>query len=119
MQFYTLQTQDIGRWLYEMESELRQNIPILFYHIWDDLPDPHYNRDYYESCDWLGCISRQTYGIVSRVGKLIQKQSNHLKIGRVDYVPHGINSNTYKPTVPQDFNDKVLVVKIINLFYFG
>ena len=24
------------RWLYEMEAELRQNIPILFYHIWDD-----------------------------------------------------------------------------------
>ena len=58
------------RWLYEMEAEIRQNIPILFYHIWDDLPDPHYNRDYYESCDWLGCISRQTYGIVSRVGKI-------------------------------------------------
>ena len=37
------------RWLYEMEAELRQNIPILFYHIWDDLPDPHYNRNYYES----------------------------------------------------------------------
>ena len=58
------------RWLYEIEAEIRENIPILFYHIWDDLPDPKYNRDYYESCDWLGCISRQTYGIVSRVGKI-------------------------------------------------
>ena len=64
------------KWLYEMESELRQNIPILFYHIWDDLPDPDYNRDYYESCDWLGCISRQTYGIVSRVGNI---DSNTIK----------------------------------------
>ena len=51
MQFYTLQTQDIGDG-YMIWNELRQNIPILFYR-WDDLPDPHYNRDYYESCDWL------------------------------------------------------------------
>ena len=69
MLFYTLQTQDIGDGCM-IWAELRQNIPILFYHIWDDLPDPHYNRDYYESCDWLGCISRQTYGIVSRVGNI-------------------------------------------------
>ena len=54
-------------WLYDMEHEIRQTCPLFFYHIWDDLPDPKYNRDYYESCDWLGCISKQTYGIVKRV----------------------------------------------------
>ena len=97
------------RWLYEIEAELRQNIPILFYHIWDDLPDPHYNRNYYESCDWLGCISRQTYGIVSRVGKLDSETIKPLEDWQVDYVPHGINSETYKPTiVPEDFRKQVL-----------
>jgi len=97
------------RWLYEMEAELRQNIPILFYHIWDDLPDPHYNRDYYESCDWLGCISRQTYGIVSRVGKLDSETIKPLEDWQVSYVPHGINSDTYKPVeVPQDFRKQLL-----------
>ena len=96
------------RWLYEMEAELRQNIPILFYHIWDDLPDPHYNRNYYESCDWLGCISRQTYGIVSRVGNIESETIKTLEDWQVDYVPHGINSNTYKPTeVPSDFRKQV------------
>ena len=96
------------RWLYEMEAELRQNIPILFYHIWDDLPDPHYNRNYYESCDWLGCISRQTYGIVSRVGNIDSETIKTLEDWQVDYVPHGINSNTYKPTeVPSDFRKQV------------
>jgi len=97
------------RWLYEMEAELRQNIPILFYHIWDDLPDPHYNRDYYESCDWLGCISRQTYGIVSRVGKIDSETIKPLEDWQVSYVPHGINSDTYKPVeVPQDFRKQLL-----------
>jgi glycosyltransferase involved in cell wall biosynthesis len=97
------------RWLYEMEAEVRQNIPILFYHIWDDLPDPHYNRDYYESCDWLGCISRQTYGIVSRVGKLESETIKPLEDWQVSYVPHGINSDLYKPVeVPQEFRKQVL-----------
>ena len=97
------------RWLYEIEAEIRQNIPILFYHIWDDLPDPDYNRDYYESCDWLGCISRQTYGIVSRVGKIDSETIKPLEDWQVSYVPHGINSDTYKPVeVPQDFRKQLL-----------
>ena len=97
------------KWLYEIESEIRENIPILFYHIWDDLPDPDYNRDFYESCDWLGCISRQTYGIVSRVGKIDSETIKPLEDWQVDYVPHGINSKTYKPTeVPEEFKKKVL-----------
>ena len=33
-------------WLYQMEHEIRQNIPIFYYNIWDDLPDPNFNRDY-------------------------------------------------------------------------
>ena len=96
------------RWLYEMEAELRQNLPILFYHIWDDLPDPHYNRDYYESCDWLGCISRQTYGIVSRVGNLDSETIKPLEDWQVSYVPHGINDTTFKPSiVPEDFRKQL------------
>ena len=97
------------RWLYEMEAEIRQNIPILFYHIWDDLPDPDYNRDYYESCYWLGCISKQTYGIVNRVGKIESETIKPLENWQVDYIPHGINPDLYKPTdVPQDFKKQVL-----------
>jgi glycosyltransferase involved in cell wall biosynthesis len=92
-------------WLYEMAHEIRQSVPLFFYHIWDDLPDPKYNRDYYESCDWLGCISKQTYGIVKRVGAWDKEPHwNTLKDWQVSYVPHGINSEDYKPVeVPQDF----------------
>ena len=85
-------------WLYDSEHEIRQLVPILYYHIWDNLPDPSYNRNYYESCDWLGCISKLTYGIVSRVGGLTTKPSfKPLEKWQVSYVPHGINENVFKP----------------------
>jgi hypothetical protein len=50
-----------------MEHEIRQQIPIFYLNIWDDLPDPKYNRDYYRSCDALFAISKQTFGINYRV----------------------------------------------------
>ena len=97
-------------WLYAMEHEVRQTTPLLFYHIWDDLPDPKYNRDYYESCDWIGCISKQTYGITKRVyGWNKEPQWNTAKDWQVSYVPHGINANDYKKVdVPEDFKKKIL-----------
>jgi len=96
-------------WLYEMEHEVRQSVPLFFYHIWDDLPDPKYNRDYYESCDWIGCISKQTYGITKRVWSWDkEKHWTPPADWQVSYVPHGINSDLYKPVeVPKDFKESV------------
>ena len=77
-------------WMYEMEHEIRQNIPIFYYNIWDDLPDPHYNTEYYRSCDLLMSISKQTYGINKRILS---------KFGYEDwqttYVPHGISNRRF------------------------
>jgi glycosyltransferase involved in cell wall biosynthesis len=97
-------------WLYEIEHEIRQSVPLFFYHIWDDLPDPKYNRDYYESCDWIGTISKQTYGITKRVwGWDKEKHWTKPADWQVSYVPHGINSELYKPVdVPTDFKKSVL-----------
>jgi glycosyltransferase involved in cell wall biosynthesis len=107
-------------WLYEIEHEIRQNIPILFYAIWDDLPDPLYNRNYYESCDWIGCISRQTYGIVSRLTSLTDKPTwKPHKDWQVSYVPHGINADEYKPTeVPKQFREEILKGKEYDYVFF-
>jgi glycosyltransferase involved in cell wall biosynthesis len=96
-------------WLYEIEHEIRQSVPLFFYHIWDDLPDPKYNRDYYESCDWIGCISKQTYGITKRVWSW-DKEKHWEKPAdwQVSYVPHGIRSDIYKPVdVPEEFKKKI------------
>jgi glycosyltransferase involved in cell wall biosynthesis len=107
-------------WLYEMEHEIRQNIPILFYAIWDDLPDPLYNRNYYESCDWIGCISRQTYGIVSRLTSLTDKPTwKPHSDWQVSYVPHGIKSTEYFPTeVPAEFRSEILGGKEYDFVFF-
>ena len=50
-------------WLYAIERELRKKIPITYLNIWDDLPHPMWNRPFYESCDALFSISKQTYNI--------------------------------------------------------
>jgi len=96
-------------WLYEMAHEIRQSVPLFFYHIWDDLPDPKYNRDYYESCDWIGTISKQTYGITKRVWSWDkEKHWTKPEDWQVSYVPHGINSEDYKPIdVPEDFKKSI------------
>ena len=78
-------------WLYNMEHEIRQEIPILYYNIWDDLPDPLYNTNFYRSSDMLMGISKQTYGINKRILS---------KYGYEDwqtaYVPHGITDKRIK-----------------------
>ena len=33
-------------WLYQMEHEVRSKIPIFYYNIWDDLPDPLWNENF-------------------------------------------------------------------------
>lgn len=109
------------QWLYENEHEIRQQVPLLYYHIWDNLPDPKYNRDYYESVDWLGCISKQTYGIVHRVGKLIDKATYQpLKDWQISYAPHGINPELFKPikNVNAEFKKQILGDKKYDFILF-
>jgi glycosyltransferase involved in cell wall biosynthesis len=79
-------------WLYRMEKEIRTKIPLIFYTIWDDLPYPMYNRDYYRSDDLLLCISKQTKNLVKNVLKDHPKED-----WQVQYVPHGIDENKFFP----------------------
>ena len=75
-------------WFYNMDSEIRRKIPIFYYNIWDDLPDPQYNTNYYRSCDLLMAISKQTYGINKR---LLSDYDDW----QINYVPHGISSRRF------------------------
>lgn len=88
-------------WLYEMEHEIRQQIPITYLNIWDDLPDPMYNKEAYSSCDLLMAISKQTYGINTRV---LSKFEGNIDPNRVTYVPHGISETDFFPIT--NSNDK-------------
>ena len=94
------------QWLYAMENEIRQQCPLIFYTIWDDLPYPMWNREFYRSDDMLLCISKQTKNLVENVLR------DHPKPGRVQYVPHGIDEKKYFPVVNdlefEVFKDKIL-----------
>ena len=78
-------------WLFQHERELRQQLPIIYLNIWDDLPYPLYNKPYYESCDTLFAISKQTENI-NRVVLGEQAKDRLIK-----YVPHGINEKQFYP----------------------
>ena len=78
-------------WLFQNENEFRTKIPIIYLNIWDDVPAPLYNRDFYASCDALLGISKQTVNI------------NHMVLGDkakdmvIEYVPHGLETKYFKP----------------------
>ena len=50
-------------WLYSIEHQIRAQIPITYLNIWDDLPYPMWNKPFYQSCDALFSISKQTNNI--------------------------------------------------------
>jgi glycosyltransferase involved in cell wall biosynthesis len=78
-------------WLFAMENEIRKSIPITYLNIWDDYPAPMYNLPYYEACDLLMGISKQTVNI----NKLVLGDKVKNKV--ISYVPHGLDSNVFKP----------------------
>ena len=78
-------------WLFQIENEIRRKIPIVYLNIWDNYPAPMYNRPYYEACDALLGISKQTINI----NKLVLGDKVKDKI--IEYVPHGLNHDLFRP----------------------
>ena len=78
-------------WLFEIEREIRNQIPLFYLNIWDDYPAPLYNKSYYESCDLLMAISKQT----KNINEIVLGESAKDKI--IKYVPHGINDKHFFP----------------------
>jgi glycosyltransferase involved in cell wall biosynthesis len=78
-------------WLFQMENEIRKHCPIIYLNIWDDYPAPLYNETFYESCDALLGISKQTVNINALV--LGDKIGDRL----IKYVPHGVNHEVFYP----------------------
>ena len=101
-------------WLYIIENEIRQEIPLMYLNIWDDVPDPQYNQTAYASCDVLYSISKQTYGINKRVlGRYSHTTIDDTELLKTDdliiedktllsYLPHGINEDYFKPIYETD-----------------
>ena len=98
-------------WLFSLEHSLRKKLPITYYNIWDDIPYPMYNRAFYESCDALLSISRQT----ENINKWVLDPKNCCTINEpmngktlLHYVPHGINEDMFhkKDSTTQEYRDR-------------
>ena len=79
-------------WLFEMEDEIHQICPIVWWHVWDNYPYPEFNNEYYESTDLINCHSHLTYEMVS--DRFPEK---------TNFVPHALPEDIFFP-IPE--NDK-------------
>jgi glycosyltransferase involved in cell wall biosynthesis len=73
-------------WLWEIENEIRPLIPMVYYHVWDNYPYPFYNKKFYDSNDFIACISKVTHDIVKTVSPDIKSE----------YVPHAVDTECFR-----------------------
>ena len=74
-------------WLWEIENEIRANVPMVYYHVWDNFPAPKFNADFYNSTDVVACISKVTHAILQEVAPEVQSC----------YLPHAVNEEFFHP----------------------
>ena len=73
-------------WLFEMEDEIHQICPIVWWHVWDNYPYPQFNNEFYQSTDLINCHSHLTYKMV---GEKFPEKTN--------FVPHALPPNVFFP----------------------
>jgi len=74
-------------WLWAIENEIRPLCPIVYYHVWDNFPAPHFNRKFYESNDHIVSISKLTDEVVKQVAPDVART----------YIPHAVNGDFFVP----------------------
>jgi len=72
-------------WLWLMENEIRPLCPIVYYHVWDNYPYPHFNKKFYISNDHIATISKVTDDIVKTVAPEVDST----------YVPHAVDKQVF------------------------
>ena len=81
-------------WLWQIENEIRKNVPMVYYHVWDNYPFPMFNKKFYDSNDVIASISKVTYDIVNNVSPDVE---NH-------YIPHAVDANIFKPRTDEEIS---------------
>lgn len=72
-------------WIWEMEEEIRSVCPLIYWHVWDNLPYPKYNENFYKSTDYIACINKLTHNFLKDNG-----------FGdKSEYLPHGVPEEDY------------------------
>ena len=73
-------------WLFEIEDEVHQICPIVWWHVWDNYPYPEFNNSFYDSTDLLNCHSHMTYEMIKE--KYPEK---------TNWIPHSLPENIFFP----------------------
>ena len=71
-------------WLFEMEDEIHQMCPIVWWHVWDNYPYPDFNTHFYESTDVINCHSHMTYTMIKE--KFPEK---------TNFIPHALPKEVF------------------------
>jgi glycosyltransferase involved in cell wall biosynthesis len=74
-------------WLWAIEQEIRPNVPMIYYHVWDNYPYPKFNRPYYLSNDMVVTMSKVSSDIVKAVAPEVDEL----------YIPLTVNTDIFKP----------------------
>ena len=72
-------------WLWSIENEIRPLCPIVYYHVWDNFPAPHFNAKFYNSNDMIVSISKLTHEIVKEVSPNVDSK----------YIPHAVREDVF------------------------
>ena len=82
-------------WLWSMEDEIRPNIPMIYYHVWDNYPYPKFNKSYYDSNDVVCTISKVTDDIVKTVSPDVE----------CIRVQHTVDTQIFKKRNPAEYQE--------------
>jgi glycosyltransferase involved in cell wall biosynthesis len=72
-----------------LKTKFAKQLLLFILNIWDDYPAPYYNQAFYEACDALFGISKQTVNI----NKLVLGDKAKDRV--IKYVPHGLNPKVF------------------------
>ncbi len=71
-------------WLFDMEDEIHQICPLVWWHVWDNYPYPEFNNIYYQATDAINCHSHMTYTML---------KDRHPE--KTNFIPHSLPDNLF------------------------
>ena len=95
-------------WLWNFCHEIRENVPMVYYHVWDNYPYPKYNKKYYLSNDKIVTISKVTSDIVRTVAPEVEEE----------YLPHDVDTSIFKKLEEKEYSH-ILPTKEKTVFFWN
>lgn len=96
-------------WLWNMEDEIRDKIPIYYYHVWDNYPIPKYNESWYKSCDFISCISSQTHNIVKSFGVPCNLALHGIDPNEYSVLPYNVREDNRKKFLGKKYDEDAFI----------